>query len=62
MGLESIMLSEEVRERQIPCDFTCIWNLKKQMNKQIKSRVGLVNTENKLMVVKGSGEVGGPNG
>ena len=32
MDLEGIMLSEIVRERQIPYDITCMWNLKNITN------------------------------
>lgn len=36
---------KQVREREIPCDFTYMWNLKKikQMNKQNRNRP--INTE-----------------
>ena len=40
----------------MPYDFTHMWNLKqkaKQMNKQTKSRIRPINTENKLMVARG---------
>ena len=30
MDTDSILLSKTVRERQMLCDFTYIWNLKKQ--------------------------------
>lgn len=45
-------------KRQIPYDFTPMWNLKKQMNKQRKSRIRAINTENKLMVARGKGRGG----
>ena len=41
MELESIMLSEinkSVRERQIPCDFTHMWNLRNESNEKGKKR------------------------
>ena len=49
MDLESIVLSEKVRQRKTLCDFTYMWNLKKQMNRP--NRNGL--TESKLAVARG---------
>ena len=49
------------RERQIPYDFTCMWNLKSQAKNKQKTR--LLNTEHKLVFVRGEvdermGEIG----
>ena len=60
MDLEDILLSEIIRERQIPYDVTHIWDLRnKQMKKEKKRRkYRLLNTENKQMVVGGDmGEI-----
>ena len=39
MGVKSIMLSETSREKQIPYDFTRMWNLRnKSVNKGEKKR------------------------
>ena len=39
MDLEDIMLSEiRVRERQIPYDFTYVWNLKNKTKEQTKQK------------------------
>ena len=47
------------RERQIPYDCTYMWDLKnKWKNKQAKSRVRPINTENKLMVARREGNEG----
>ena len=46
MDLDGIMLSEKER-KQIPYDFTYMWNLNKQ------NRNKLINTENKLVVAIG---------
>ena len=32
VGLENIMLNKPVRERQIPYDFTHVWNLMNKLN------------------------------
>ena len=47
-------LSKSDRERQILCDITYMWNLKKiiQMNLHIK-QTDLTDIENKLIVTKG---------
>ena len=76
MQLESIMLSDnnsvrerQVRERQIPYDFTHMWNLRNKTNEQRKKRErdkprnGLLTIENKPMVTRGDvgegmGEIG----
>ena len=44
MGLDSIMLSEIYQRRQIPYDFTYMWNLK---NKTINR---LIKTENQWLL------------
>ena len=55
--------NKSVRERQIPYDFTHLWNLRNKTNKQRKKRESdkprnrFLNMENKLMVTRG--EVGG---
>ena len=39
MGLEDSTPSEmSYRERQIPCDSTCVWYLKNKTNEQIKQK------------------------
>ena len=38
MELESIMISKPVRERQIPYDFTHMWNLRNKTSKEKKKR------------------------
>ena len=38
-------------ERQMPHDFTYMWNIKNQINKQQRNR--LIDAENKLMVARG---------
>ena len=48
------------RERQIPHDFTYMWNLKNKTRKQTKPR--LIDTENKLVVARGKGMGVGWNG
>ena len=41
-------------ERQIPCDFTHMWSLKNKTNEQTKfNRSKLIDTEDKLVVVRG---------
>ena len=42
--------SKSDRERQIPYDFTYMWNPKSEINKQ--NRNNLIDTEKKLMVVR----------
>ena len=51
MELESIMLSQAVKDRQIPYDLTCKRNLMNKTNKQngIRSR----ETRNRLTVTRG---------
>ena len=53
MDLEDIMLRKKKsdRERQIPYDFTCMWNLKNKINERNK----LIDTENISMVAKWEG-------
>ena len=46
------MLGEIDRERQIPYDFTYMWNLIKQ-TKQNKNK--LIDTENRLVITRGEG-------
>ena len=67
---EDIMLSEiSQSERQIPYDFTHVWNLRKKPKKktdktrQNKTKNSLLITENKLMVTRrgmcrGMGKIG----
>ena len=51
--LEIIILSEvNDRERQIPYDITCMWNLKYDTNELIYEMEADSQTENKLMVIK----------
>ena len=50
MDFEGIMLSEKVREREIPYDLTYRWNLKK--NK-------FIDTDNSMVVARGEGLEGG---
>ena len=50
---EGIMLSGISQERQILYDFTHIWNLKNQIKQNI-----LMDTENKLVAIKGEGTWG----
>ena len=62
--------SQSVRERQIPYDYTRMWNLRNKTNEQRgekerqwgKPRNRLLTTENKLMVTRevvgGTGEIG----
>ena len=56
MDLEGIMLSE-ISQRQIPYDFTYMWNPKEEMNKQHRNR--LIDIENKQVVDGQSGGGGG---
>ena len=44
------MVSGEVRERQIPYDFSYMWSLNNRLNKQNRNK--LTDTENKLVVVR----------
>ena len=50
MDLEIIMLSE----RQIPCNFSHMWNLMNKINKRNRNR--LIETENRLTAVRGEGD------
>lgn len=64
MDFEGIMLSEIIRENQILCDFTYMWNLKTQQTKQNIKR--LIDTDNKIVIArregsKGMGEIGEGN-
>ena len=57
--------NKSVRERQIPYDFTHMWNLRNKTNEQREKERGkprnrLLTIENKLMVTRG--EVGGGMG
>ena len=54
MELEGFMLSE-VREKQIPYGFTFMWNLKNETNEQTTKSNKLVDTKNKLVVVRREG-------
>ena len=51
MDLEGIVLSKTNRERQMPHDFTYMWNLKNKINN--KNRNKLIDTEKKLMIARG---------
>ena len=52
MDQESIMLSDmPVQERQIPYDFTDMWNVKNTVNEQTKQKQ--IHTENILMAARG---------
>ena len=47
--------NKSVRERQIPCDFTYMWNLRNKTKKERdKPKNRLLTVENKLMVVTGN--------
>ena len=44
------------RERQIPCDFSYTWNLKKtKQNKTKQKRNRLIDIKNNLVVARGEG-------
>ena len=51
--------NKSVRERQIPYDFTHLWNLRNKTNKQRRKKEKdtnqetLLTTENKVMVTRG---------
>ena len=49
-------MKKPVRERQVPYDFTCMWNLMSKINQQSGDR--LMDTKNRLTAVRGAG-VGG---
>ena len=56
---EIIILSTIRKRRQIPCDITHMWNLKYNTNQhsyENKQRNRLTDTENRLVVAKGSGQ------
>ena len=54
MDLRGITLNEmSDSEKQIPYDFTYMWNLKSKINKY--NRNSLIDTENKLMIVSSEG-------
>ena len=58
-GPTGYMLSE-IKERQIPYNFTHVWNLRNKTNEQRKKETNkktLLTTENKLVVARG--KVGG---
>ena len=60
MDLEIIILTEVVRQRQIPYDLTYMWNLKYDTNELIyKTKNRLADIENKLTVTKGEKWGGG---
>ena len=60
MDLEIIILTEVVRQRQIPYDLTYMWNLKYDTNELIyKTKNRLADIENKLTVTKGEKRGGG---
>ena len=60
MDLEIIILTEVVRQRQIPYDLTYMWNLKYDTNELIyKTKNRLADIENKLTVTKGDKRGGG---
>ena len=56
LKLRSAKWDKSDRERQIPCDFTYMWNLKNNISKQNRNR--LRGTKNRLMGADGRG-VGG---
>ena len=59
MGLEIIILTEVVRQRQIPYDLTYMWNLKYDTNELIyKTKNRLADIENKITVTKGENRGG----
>ena len=64
MELEGIMLSEISQRKQIPYDFTQIWNLRNRLNEQRKKRQTKTETLTfKLVVTRGEvvwrmGEIG----
>ena len=51
-----LCLVKSVREGKMSCDFTYMWTLKKQMNKQNRNRPP--DTENILTVARGEGAGG----
>ena len=53
MDLEDIILSEVSGERQVPYNFTYMWSLKNNINKQNRNR--LIDTEDRLMVARREG-------
>ena len=54
--LESIMLTR-IRQRQIPYDFTCMWNLKTKPNKTKQTELQIQRTNRYLPEKKELGEV-----
>ena len=54
-NLEGIMLSE-ITQRQIPYDFTYVWNPKNRINTH--NRNSLIDTENGLTIITGEGAGG----
>ena len=68
MDLEGIRLSKiNEREKQIPYDFTYMWNLRnkwtnKKKKQKTKKKNRLINTETKLMVARGGGRMGETGG
>ena len=60
MDLETIILSEKVRERQIPYDTPYVWSLKYDTNEVIyKSRNRLTDSEDRLVIASGRRGWGG---
>ena len=57
MQLEILILSEVKlkRERQIPYDTICMWNLKYGTNEPVYKTDRLTDMENRLVVAKGEG-------
>ena len=56
---EIIILSKIRKRRQIPCDITHMWNLKYYTNQcsyKNKETNRLTDTENRLVIAKGSGQ------
>ena len=49
----SQITNERNRERQIPYDFTHVWNLGNKTSKETNKKTILVNTESKLVVPRG---------
>ena len=45
-----------VREKHIPYDLSCMWNLKDRTNEQQQKNINrFTDTENKLMIARGEG-------
>ena len=52
IDLEIIILSE-IRKKQLLCDSSYMWNLKKYKSTYFQNRNRLMNKENKFMINKG---------